>query len=41
MEKTLEMVEEQVKEIAADINNWEDMYCLGYGATYPSRLRAR
>ncbi|MBT7601875.1 MAG: SIS domain-containing protein, partial [Anaerolineae bacterium] len=38
MEKTLEMVEEQVKEIAADINNWEDMYCLGYGATYPIAL---
>ena len=35
MEKTLEMVEEQVKGIAADINNWEDMYCLGYGATLP------
>ncbi len=38
MEKTLEMVEEQVKEIAADINNWEDMYCLGYGATFPIAL---
>ena len=38
MEKTLEIVEEQVKEIAADINNWDDMYCLGYGATYPIAL---
>jgi glutamine---fructose-6-phosphate transaminase (isomerizing) len=38
MEKTLEMVEGQVKEIAEDINNWEDMYCLGYGATYPIAL---
>ena len=38
MEQTLDMVEEQVKEIAADINNWDDMYCLGYGATYPIAL---
>ena len=38
MEKTLVMVEEQVKEIAADINNWDDMYWLGYGATYPIAL---
>jgi len=38
MEKTLEIVEKQVKEIAADINNWDDMYCLGYGATYPIAL---
>ena len=33
MEKTIEMVEPQIKEIAADINEWNDLYCLGYGAT--------
>ena len=38
MGKTLEMVEPQIKEIAAEINEWNDMYCLGYGATYPIAL---
>ncbi|GAB4568579.1 MAG: glutamine--fructose-6-phosphate transaminase (isomerizing) [Anaerolineales bacterium] len=38
MEKTIEMVEPQIKEIAKDINEWNDMYCLGYGATYPIAL---
>jgi glucosamine--fructose-6-phosphate aminotransferase (isomerizing) len=33
MNKTLEMVEPQIKKIAKDINNWNDLYCLGYGAT--------
>jgi len=33
MEKTIEMVEPQIKEIAKDINEWNDLYCLGYGAT--------
>jgi glucosamine--fructose-6-phosphate aminotransferase (isomerizing) len=28
----------QVEEIAKDINEWNDMYCLGYGATYPIAL---
>lgn len=38
MDKTLEMVEPQIKEIAKEINEWNDMYCLGYGATYPIAL---
>jgi glucosamine--fructose-6-phosphate aminotransferase (isomerizing) len=38
MEKTLEMVAPQVEAIARDINEWNDMYCLGYGATYPIAL---
>lgn len=38
MDKTLEMVSEQVKTIAAEINGWNDLYCLGYGATYPIAL---
>jgi len=38
MEKTIEMVEPQIKAIAKDINEWNDLYCLGYGATYPIAL---
>ncbi len=38
MEETLEMVEPQIKEIAKDINEWNDLYCLGYGATCPIAL---
>jgi glutamine---fructose-6-phosphate transaminase (isomerizing) len=38
MEKTLEMVAPQIEAIARDINEWNDMYCLGYGATYPIAL---
>jgi len=38
MDKTLEMVEPQINEIAEDINDWNDLYCLGYGATYPIAL---
>ena len=38
MEKTLEMVAPQIKTIAEDINEWDDMYCLGYGATFPIAL---
>jgi glucosamine--fructose-6-phosphate aminotransferase (isomerizing) len=33
MDKTLEMVAPQIEAIAKDINAWNDMYCLGYGAT--------
>jgi len=32
------MVEPQIKEIAEDINDWNDLYCLGYGTTYPIAL---
>ncbi|MFC2065300.1 glutamine--fructose-6-phosphate transaminase (isomerizing) [Chloroflexota bacterium] len=38
MAKTIEMVTEQVEEIAPTINKWDDMYTLGYGYTYPIAL---
>lgn len=38
MDKTIEVVEPQVKEIAKEINEWNDLYCLGYGATYAIAL---
>ena len=38
MEETLAMVAPQIESIARDINEWNDMYCLGYGATYPIAL---
>jgi len=38
MEETLESVEAQVKGIAESINEWDDMYCLGYGASFPIAL---
>jgi len=38
MDKTLEMVAAQVEQIAAEINPWSDLYCLGFGATYPIAL---
>ncbi|GAB4541521.1 MAG: glutamine--fructose-6-phosphate transaminase (isomerizing) [Anaerolineales bacterium] len=38
MDETLNMVGAQVEALARDINEWNDMYCLGYGATYPIAL---
>jgi glucosamine--fructose-6-phosphate aminotransferase (isomerizing) len=38
MEQTLRMVAPQVEAIAPSINAWDDLYCLGYGATYPMAL---
>ena len=38
MDKTLEIVARQVEAIAAEINPWNDLYCLGFGATYPIAL---
>ncbi len=38
MDKTLEMVAPQVAAMATEINKWNDMYCLGYGRTYPMAL---
>lgn len=38
MEKTIAMVALQIEQIAKEINGWNDMYCLGYGATYPIAL---
>jgi glucosamine--fructose-6-phosphate aminotransferase (isomerizing) len=38
MEQTFDMVAPQIEVIAKDINEWNDMYCLGYGTTYPIAL---
>ena len=38
MDKTIEMVSSQIEAIAKDINEWNDLYCLGYGATYAIAL---
>src|SRR5512142_446760 len=38
MEQTMDAIGTQVETIAKEINPWEDMYCLGYGATYPIAL---
>lgn len=38
MEKTIQMSAEQVEGVAASINEWNDMYTLGYGGTYPIAL---
>ncbi len=38
MDQTLEMVAPQVTAMATYLNKWNDMYCLGYGATYPIAL---
>ncbi|MEW6179385.1 MAG: glutamine--fructose-6-phosphate transaminase (isomerizing) [Chloroflexota bacterium] len=38
MEETLAMTEAQIQAITPDINRWNDLYCLGYGATYPMAL---
>jgi glucosamine--fructose-6-phosphate aminotransferase (isomerizing) len=38
MEATMDAISAQVESIAKDINEWNDLYCLGYGATYPIAL---
>ena len=38
MEATMDRIGSQVESIAKDINPWNDMYCLGYGATLPIAL---
>ncbi len=38
MDETLEMIAPQVEALAQDINEWNDLYCLGYGATFPIAL---
>lgn len=38
MERTIEAVGSQVKSVAHTINQWNDLYCLGYGVTYPIAL---
>ena len=38
IDRTMAGLDPQVEAIAKDINPWNDMYCLGYGATYPIAL---
>ncbi len=38
MEATLAAVAGPIAAIAGEINAWENLYCLGYGATYPIAL---
>ncbi len=38
MDQTLEMTDAQIRVIAPEINAWNDLYCLGYGLTYPMAL---
>jgi glucosamine--fructose-6-phosphate aminotransferase (isomerizing) len=38
MEETMRRTGEQVEAIAKEINEWDDLYCLGYGATYAIAL---
>ncbi|MGA7195400.1 MAG: glutamine--fructose-6-phosphate transaminase (isomerizing) [Anaerolineales bacterium] len=38
MEAAMDTLDSQVASIAKEVNPWNDMYCLGYGATYPIAL---
>lgn len=38
MGETLEAVAPHAESLAAEINDWDDLYCLGYGATLPIAL---
>lgn len=38
IDQTLEQTAKAVADLAAEINAWNDMYCLGYGLTYPIAL---
>ncbi len=38
MEQTLRLTAPQVEAIVDSVNQWNDLYCLGYGATYPMAL---
>jgi glucosamine--fructose-6-phosphate aminotransferase (isomerizing) len=38
MEQTMTSIRSKVESIAVEINTWDDLYCLGYGATYPIAL---
>jgi len=38
MERTLDQTRDSAQKLAAEINAWSDLYCLGYGATYPMAL---
>ncbi len=38
MDQTLQMTDAQIQAIAPEVNAWNDLYCLGYGLTYPMAL---
>lgn len=38
MKETINLTSEPVKGLVDDINQWNDLYCLGYGTTYPIAL---
>ncbi len=38
MEQTLKQTAPQIQAIKEDVNKWNDLYCLGYGATFPMAL---
>ncbi|GAP14869.1 glucosamine--fructose-6-phosphate aminotransferase [Longilinea arvoryzae] len=38
MSQTITMTDPQVKALVPKINSWNDLYCLGYGATYSMAL---
>lgn len=38
MERTIQESDPQVRALVAEINEWEDLYSLGYGSTYPMAL---
>jgi glucosamine--fructose-6-phosphate aminotransferase (isomerizing) len=38
MEQTLSLTAGPAQTLAAEINSWNDLYCLGFGATYPMAL---
>jgi len=38
MEQTIALTAPQTESLTASINEWDDLYCLGYGATFPMAL---
>ncbi len=38
IEQTIASCETQADHLASMLDNWKDMYCLGYGSTYPAAL---
>ncbi len=38
MESTITLTNPQVEALTPEINAWDNLYCLGYGATYPMAL---
>jgi glucosamine--fructose-6-phosphate aminotransferase (isomerizing) len=38
MEQTIELTDPRVEALISSVNPWNDIYCLGYGVTYPIAL---